>query len=534
MTSNLKYSKNYTELGETYQLVLPLSLEGLVPDDDSVRLLSHELEELDYTLLYQAYSAKGRNPAVDPKTMFKILTYAYSQNIYSSRKIETACRRDINFMWLLAGQKAPDHSTIARFRTGFLLEACEDLFYQMVRRLAAMGELSKETVFIDGTKLEACANKYTFVWKKSVGKWEEKMFSKVETAITLINQEYMKNFTITKESRTADLQRIMEFLDHYCHENQICFVHGKGRRKSIHQRYHELFRRFLDRQLLYDLHNSRFGDRNSYSKTDVDATFMHMKDDHMRNAQLKPGYNVQIGVDSEYIVAADIFSDRNDVWTLVPFLKTMEKKLGFKYPSVTTDSGYESEEGYEFLKENGQVPYIKPQTYEKWKRRSFKKDISKRENMAYDEEKDHYICHAGKYLKPIFIKTQKSKSGYKSEVTVYECENCSGCPHKEKCTKAKGNKRLYVSKNFIAKRQESYENIKSDTGIKYRMNRSIQVEGAFGVLKSDYEFQRFLLRGKTKVKLEFLLLSLGYNINKLHAKIQTNRTESHLFEVKTA
>ena len=133
MTSNSKYHKNYTEFGEPYQLVLPLNLEGLVPDDDSVRLLSHELEELDYSLLYQAYSAKGRNPAVDPKTMFKILTYAYSQNIYSSRKIETACRRDINFMWLLAGRKAPDHSTIARFRTGFLADACEDLFYQMVK-----------------------------------------------------------------------------------------------------------------------------------------------------------------------------------------------------------------------------------------------------------------------------------------------------------------------------------------------------------------------------------------------------------------
>lgn len=132
MTSNLKYHKNYTELGEVYQLVLPLSLEGLIPDDDSVRLLSHELEELDYTLLYKAYSSKGRNPAVEPKTMFKILTYAYSQNIYSSRKIESACRRDINFMWLLAGQKAPDHSTIARFRSGFLEKACESLFYQMV------------------------------------------------------------------------------------------------------------------------------------------------------------------------------------------------------------------------------------------------------------------------------------------------------------------------------------------------------------------------------------------------------------------
>ncbi len=131
MTSNLKYTKNYTGLGETYQLVLPLSLEGLIPEDESVRLLSHELEELDYTLLYQAYSAKGRNPAVDWETMFKILTYAYSQNIYSSRKIETACRRDINFMWLLAGHKAPDHSMIARFRTGFLADACEDLFYQL-------------------------------------------------------------------------------------------------------------------------------------------------------------------------------------------------------------------------------------------------------------------------------------------------------------------------------------------------------------------------------------------------------------------
>lgn len=179
MTSKIKYQKNYTEFNETYQLVLPLSLEGLVPDDDSVRLLSHKLEELDYTLLCKAYSSKERNPAVDPKTRFKILTYAYSQNLYSSRKIEKACLRDINFMWLLVGQKAPDHSTIARFRTGFLLEACEDLFYQMVRRLKDAGELSVETVFIDGTKLEACANKYTFVWKKSVGKWEEKMFQKI-------------------------------------------------------------------------------------------------------------------------------------------------------------------------------------------------------------------------------------------------------------------------------------------------------------------------------------------------------------------
>lgn len=244
-----------------------------------------------------------------------------------------------------------------------------------------------------------------------------------------------------------------------------------------------------------------------------------MKDDHMRNAQLKPEYNVQIAVDSEYIVATDIFQDRNDVWTLVPFLKTMEEKLGFRYPSVTADSGYESEEGYSYLREQKQKPYIKPQTYEKWKKRSFKKDISKRENMSYEEGTDTYTCYVGKKLQPLFIKKQ-------------ECEDCTDCPYKEKCTKAKGNKRLYLSKSFLEKRQESYENILSEKGIQYRMNRSIQVEGAFGVLKNDYEFQRFLLRGKTKVKLEILLLSMGYNLNKLHAKIQNDRMGNHLFPIK--
>ena len=534
MPSNLKYTKDYTELGQIYQLVLPLSLEGLVPDDDSVRLLSHELEELDYTLLYQAYSAKGRNPAVDPKTMFKILTYAYSQNIYSSREIEKACRRDLNFMWLLAGQKAPDHSTIARFRTGFASEAMEDLFYQFVRKLSDMEELSKETVFIDGTKIEACANKYTFVWKKSVGKWEEKMFAKMEAAVQLLNREYVKSFVLTKENRTSDLLAIVDFLQNYSQEHEISFVQGRGKRKSIHQRYYELFQTFLERQQTYDKHNSCFGSRNNYCKTDVDATFMHMKDDHMRNAQLKPGYNVQIGVDSEYIVAVDIFQNRNDVWTMIPFLKVMEEKLGYRYPSVTADSGYESEEGYEYLKEHDQLPYIKPQTYEKWKKRSFKEDISKRENMAYDEQTDTYTCHAGKKLIPLFVRKQKSKNNYESEITVYECEGCEGCPYKSKCTKAAGNKRLQVSKNFIAHRQESYENILSETGIKYRMNRSIQVEGAFGVLKNDYGFQKFLLRGKTKVKLEILLLCFGYNVNKLHAKIQNERMKSYLFPVKAA
>ena len=234
MTKYIKYHKNYTEFGKPYQLVLPLNLEGLVPDDDSVRLLSHELEDLDY-------------------------------------------------------------STIARFRTGFLADACEDLFYQLVRRLNQMGELSKETVFLDGTKLEACANKYTFVWKKSVGKWEEKLFQRIQDAVILLNQEYLKSFHVSEETRIQDLQKICRFLEQTCEEQHTVFVHGRGKRKSRNQRYLELFRRFLERQTIYDWHTASFQGRNNYCKTDPDATFMHMKDDHMRNAQLKPGYNVQIG-----------------------------------------------------------------------------------------------------------------------------------------------------------------------------------------------------------------------------------------------
>lgn len=247
------------------------------------------------------------------------------------------------------------------------------------------------------------------------------MYEKIENAVEMVNREYIQDFCISKESRTSVLYKMVDYLDDYCRENSIVSVHGRGKRKSIHQRYLELFQRFPDRQLLYDLHHSRFGSRNSYPKTDVNATFMHMKEDHMRNAQLKPGYNVQIGV--------------------------------------------ESEAAYDHLEQQNQIPYIKPQTYEKWKKRSFKQDISKRENMGYDTENDTYTCHAGRTLLPLYVKKQKSRNGYGSEVTVYECTDCKGCLRKGKCTKAKGNKRLYVSKNFIKHRKISHENIMSETGI---------------------------------------------------------------------
>jgi transposase len=535
MTTINIQQKNYSTGQSNYQLVLPLNYEVIIPDDDSVRLLSQILEELDYTELYRAYSCEGRNPATEPKVMFKVMTYAYMSFIYSSRKIETACRRDINFMWLLAGEPVPDHSTINRFRKERLGETIEGLFYQLVRKLCELGEVKFENVFQDGTKIEANANRYTFVWKKAVEKNEAKMLLKVQALAEEITKLYFTEFIVSKDTVNEDMEKMAAFLEQKKNEEGTEFVFGSGKRKSNLQKLLEALYSYQGRQKGYDESNELFDGRNSYSKTDTDATFMRMKDDHMKNGQLKPAYNVQLAVEAEYVIGAGVFSDRNDTATLKPMIENI---LMFNTDMIIqrliADSGYESEENYTYLESTGIDCYIKPQTYEQQKKRGFKNNIGRRENMAYNQETDEYTCHNNKRLKSIYTFKRKSSTGYVSEVTVYECESCECCPYKTECTKAKGNRRMEVSKTFIAGRQKSLENITTEKGKKLRVNRSIQSEGAFGVLKEDRQFNRFLTRGKQNVKTEILLLCFGYNVNKLHAKIQGGRCGKDLHELKAA
>jgi len=263
-------------------------------------------------------------------------------------------------MWLLEGSKVPDHSTIARFRKDYLEDTVEGLFYQMVRYLHNLKEISFKNLFVDGTKLEANANRYTFVWKKVVNKNEAKMFVKIQSCIEDINVTYMADLKVTKETVLNDLKDAILCLEEKRQQEQIEFVHSIGKRKSKLQKLTEELQEYYNRQEKYDVHNQLFEGRNSYSKTDPDATFMHMKDDHMRNAQLKPAYNVQIGVESEYITGVGIFQDRSDTATLIPFLNNMESKLKTHYDNIIADSGYESEENYLYLEKKSQACYIKP------------------------------------------------------------------------------------------------------------------------------------------------------------------------------
>jgi len=518
----------------SHQLVLPINIGTMIPEDDSVRLLAKVTDELNYEKFYKTHNRLGR-PSSNPKVLVRVLLYAAMNGIWSSRKIETACRRDINFIWLLDGHKAPDHNTLSRFRSGPMESAIEDLFYQMVSKLGKMKEIEYKHLFVDGTKIEANANKYTFVWKKSTQKHESRLQEKIRNLVAEIDKTYGKDHFLTGEKvELAHLDEILEFLEQERLKAEIEFVHGKGTRKTGLQRHIERLRDFRNTQAKYDGYNQLFEGRNSFSKTDTDATFMHMKEDHMRNSQLKPGYNVQIGVEGEYIVGVDLFSERSDQLTFIPFMNTLKEKLPKMHKNIVADAGYESEENYVHLVSSGQHSYIKPSTYEITRKRSFKNQIGRRENMIYNPESDEYTCHNQKTLKYVYTAKKKSKSGYESEIKVYECKNCTDCPHKTRCTKAQGNKRIQVAVNFTRLRSESQANITSEIGKQLRMNRSIQVEGAFGVLKENYGFRRFLLRGKKNVKTEFILLCFGFNINKLHRKMSRKKQGVTFFELKAA
>ena len=496
--------------------------ERYIPADDSVRLLDRVVEEMDLRALMRAYDSHGRPPATPPRTMLKVILYAAMEHNYSSRKIKSSCERDMNYIWLLNGAPAPSHFEIARFRSKRLAECADELFSQLVHHLHGIGEITFEHLFVDGTKNEANANKYSFVWKKSTNKYEARLDAKIEKLLPELSSKYG---VVASDPRV--LLSSMEG------KADFPFVHGRGNRKSELQRDIELLRELLVRKQKYQRYNETFRGRNSFSKTDPDATFMHMKEDHMRNAQLKPGYNVQFGVEGEYITGVLVSSERSDQLTLIPLMEKM-RSHGTDYKDVTTDAGYESEENYSWFEKENKPCYTKPQNYERSKTKKHKSNMALRENMVYDAQKDEYTCQAGQKLRAKYVGKRKSKSGFESEITYYECDDCSACPHKKTCTRAKGNRQIHVSKRFLEQRAASLERITSEQGILLRMNRSIQSEGAFGAVKQNYGFRQFLLRGQKKVTTEVLLLAMAYNINKLHAKIQQNRTGKQLFEKVSA
>lgn len=517
---------------------MPLDCEVNIEKNAPVRLLNAVMERMDYSKLYAAYSRLGRIE-YSPKILLKIMVYGYMRKQISSRVLEACCRENLHFIYLLEGQRAPDHNTINRFRKNILTqEAGQDILCQLVVLLHERGLLSLEAAFIDGTKIEANANKYSFVWKKATAKKTDKLLKRIHEELPAKLKEVGIRFCIPENIAVRQLKKLRKRIHVRIKADGIELVSGKGKRKTRLQRLSEWIDQCLAKLKQYTKDIHICGNRNSYSKTDHDATFMHMKEDYMRNGQLKPGYNVNVATCSDFIIGSYISSDRNDVHTLIPFMEQLRKNYaGRNIGSVVVDSGYESEENYCWFEAHPETElYVKPSNHEAAKHRKYRTDISRRENMVYDAQADTYTCANGKLLQRTREKKTHTASGLEIATSVYECNECDGCPLKEKCIRACGSKKpleerykvIYVSKRFARQRQAMEAKISSPKGCLLRVNRSIQAEGNFAYVKQDLDFRRFLLRGNMKVAAEWLLFSLALNILHLHHKIQNRRLGSDL------
>ena len=507
--------RDHTAKERRLQVILPLNLDLCIPEDDSLRLLIEITEEMDYRELYAAYERRESAGEATAKQLFQLVVFGFMNGYYSLRNISAACRYDVRMMYLLHGKKAPSHERFGDFiRNRLVGDVMENLFYQLVTKLLERGHICFANLFVDGTKIEANANRYSFVWEKSVSKNEAKMHAQIEMKLLELQTEY--GYFETPPTLTG----MLEYLGKKWEESGQQRVSGKGCRKSKLQKDLETLEEYQNRQTEYDAKKKEFKGRSSYSKTDHDATFMRMKEDHMKNGQLKPGYNLQLGVEGEFIVTAGLSSERSDTLTLLPLLEHLKEKMNQVPKRVVADSGYESEENYTGLEKMEIQAYIKPTNYEVSKTQKYKTNRFKADNMPYSEETDSFTCPAGNQLRFTGCKNVKSKSGFTSEVSVYHCIACADCPLRKQCTKSKNGRTIQRSKAFWAYRAQSQERITSELGTQLRMNRSIQSEGKFGVLKQDWGFRRFLRRGMQNVFTEVLLYAFALNIKKLNTKIQ--------------
>ena len=533
--------KQYTLNDTNYQLKIPMNIDMSIPDNDPVRLISQFVEEMDLTALYDTYERLPSENHVSPENLLKIILYAYHERKdISSRLIEKNCRRDINYMYLLEGKPAPDHATIARFRTKHFAKCSQQILSNMTELLHALGQVTDTEVFIDGTKIEASANKYTFVWKKSVTKHQARLLQKTALLVGDIIERYEFKPLWQKEVRKKDVKKLLKKLHVLAADEHLEFVSGRGHRKEQLQKDIEDLQTALDKMKEYETKLHLCGERNSYSKTDHDATFMHMKEDHMMNGQLKPAYNLQHAVNSGFIVGVGIYPKPTDVLTLKPFLEYLDEALTYKFERLVADAGYESEENLKDTERRKIAAYIKPANYEQLGTKKFAAQIGKKENMTYDAEEDCYICHNGKKIKKTKVRTVKTASGYQREETHYHCSECDGCPYREKCMPGKNWKKpveqrykhLTVSKEFERLRKLEYELINSDEGKMLRMNRSIQAEGSFADIKGDSGFTRYLCRGEENVLAESILYAMAHNLGWLHTRIQNDQLALHLYKLK--
>lgn len=488
-------------------MLLPPDLDELIDKNHPVRVINAVLDNLDIDKVSKQYKGGGTS-SYHPRMLLKVLVYSYICNEYSSRRIEDLCKRDVQFMWL-AGMSTPDHNTINRFRSERLKEVLKDVFTQIVTLLVNSGHVGLKDINVDGTKIEANANRYTFVWGKAIKTNKEKMAVQLEElwnyAETIAAEELKdkrpSGFAATDPASVQDtIKKINEALE------------DKDVDKKVRQKLKYAEKNWPVNTAKYNEQEQILAGRNSYSKTDEDATFMRMKEDHMLNGQLKPGYNVQISTEDQYVLNYSVHPNPTDTLTLPTHVEDFVEQLNTTPKTLTADAGYGSEQNYKMLEQQGIEAYVKYSSFDKEQQGMV--DEFAAERLYYNEQDDYVVCPMGQHMEKIGVRKRITQGGLEQIVTKYQARNCEGCPMRGVCNKQQGNRIVEINHNLLRLKRQAAEKLRSEEGIQKRKKRCADVEPVFANWKQNKSFRRFRLRGKEKVTIEIGLIALSHNLQK--------------------
>ena len=506
------------------QLKLPLEIERIIEISDPVYSFSEIVDCIDLTSYFAEKGCKMGRPRYSYTKLLKVILFSFMENGYVSlRNIEKSCKTDIRYMWLLDEMKAPTFVTIGNFIRDCLTTNIEDIFVAINKVIFEKENVDLTHTYIDGTKIEANANKYTWVWKKSCITNRDKTFVKVTELIEKINSEDLACLGVKIEKRT---EYAIEYLEDILHKykellniDESKFVHGCGKRKTNYQRNYETLLEYKEKLTNYAKHIEICGEkRGSYSKTDKDATFMRIKRDYMGNDQLLPSYNMQVAVCDEYIATVDVKQYASDMDCFIPLMEKFNEQYGNypKYP--VADAGYGSFNNYIFCEQHGMEKFMKFTMFEKETKDAKYRDNPYRAVNFKQDENGNLLCPNNKKFHFKFEQHVKGNNYGRTE-EVYECESCEGCPHKKDCCpKARNNRTIRLNQELTSMHEEVLKNLSSIHGALLCMNRSIQAEGTYGVIKWDKSYKRLRRRGIESVLLEFILICCGFNLYKYHNK----------------
>ena len=510
--------------------LMPPSYAEKIAAGHLVRVVNEAADQINLDSLLAQYPGGGRS-SYHPVMMLKVLVYAYAEKVYSSRRIAKALRENVNFMWI-SGENTPDFRTINDFRGSRMKPVIDEVFSAVLEYLIAKGYVKLENYYVDGTKVEADANKHKVVWAKRRENYERRVQEQIRELlkhIEEVNEQEQEEYGEDDLEELGGhgpggidseaLQKKMDELNQKLREKLRKPKEGAAVRKALKN----LEKDCLVRLKKYEEQEQTLHGRSSYARTDPDACCMRMKED--RGAEKpwpKPAYNVQIGTEGQFIVGFSVHGRSGDTACLIPHLNHLNQHLGRLPKNIIADAGYGSEENYAYLEEKHLGNYLKYNTFYQDTHHFRKPELIRKrqflaENFPYDPQKDEFVCPA---LQRLHFESQTrytTDNDYLSQRRIYACNQCASCPLKPECTRAKGNRKIRISFRLLEYRRQARANLTSPVGQRLRAERSIEVEPVFGIIKQDMNFRRFHLRGQEKVKTEWGLVSIAHDMKKLAA-----------------